>query len=238
MNPDFPARVFSLVAAALFIFAQAAAGLTIDLDETQDSKPISLTVSRTDTNRIELPETIINAFSSNEGMDVKIIGRSALVRTENPAELIILTEKRRLTLLLAPEDVPSRTLIITARKAPPAGSGHRAEGTGDMEPLPYEKTITNLVVSLASGLAPGEKTPGERHKLTDSLFLAHLRDAASPPFFASLYVVRNAGSRSAALTESMFSGDPETVAVGIDRDELLPGESSQIFIVTKKEPSR
>ena len=238
MNPDFPARIFSLVAAALFTLAQAAAGLTIDIDETQDSKPISLTVSRTDTNRIELPETIINAFSSNESMDVKIIGRSALVRTENPAELIILTEKRRLTLLLAPEDVPSRTLIITARKAPPAGSGHRAEGTGGMEPLPYEKAITNLVVSLASGFAPGEKTPGEKHKLAGSLFLVHLRDAASPPFFASLYVVRNAGSRSAALTESMFSGDPETVAVGIDRDELLPGESSQIFIVTKKEPSR
>ena len=59
MNPDFPARIFSLVAAALFIFAQAASGLTIDLDETQDSKPISLGVSRTDTNRIELPETII-----------------------------------------------------------------------------------------------------------------------------------------------------------------------------------
>ena len=109
MNPDFPARVFSLVAAALFILAQAAAGLTIDLGKTQNSQPISLGVSRTDTNRIELPETIINAFSSNESMDVKIIGRSALVRTENPAELIILTEKRRLTLLLAPEDVPSRT---------------------------------------------------------------------------------------------------------------------------------
>ena len=72
MNPDFPARVFSLVAAALFILAQAASGLTIDLDKNQDSRPISLTVSRTDTNRIELPETIINAFSSNELMDVKI----------------------------------------------------------------------------------------------------------------------------------------------------------------------
>ena len=238
MNPDFPARVFSLVAAALFILAQAAAGLTIDLGKTQDSQPISLGVSRTDTNRIELPETIINAFSSNESMDVKIIGRSALVRTENPAELIILTEKRRLTLLLAPEDVPSRTLIITARKASPAGSGHQAEGAGDMEPLPYEKTITALVVSLASGLAPAEKIPGERRELADSLFLMHLRDAASPPFFASLYVVRNAGSRSAALTESMFSADPGTVAVGIDRDELSPGESSQVFIVTKKEPSR
>ena len=107
-----------------------------------------------------------------------------------------------------------------------------------MEPLPYEKTITALVVSLASGLAPAEKIPKEKRELADSLFLMHLRDAASPPFFASLYVVRNAGSRSAALTESMFSADPGTVAVGIDRDELSPGESSQVFIVTKKEPSR
>ena len=49
MNPDFPARVFSLVAAALFILAQAASGLTIDLDETQDSKPISLTECRAPT---------------------------------------------------------------------------------------------------------------------------------------------------------------------------------------------
>ena len=84
MNPDFPARVFSLVAAALFIFATAAAGLTIDLGKTQNSQPISLGVSSTDTNRIELPETIINAFSSSESMDVKIIGRSALVTNREP----------------------------------------------------------------------------------------------------------------------------------------------------------
>ena len=156
-------------------------------------------------------------------MDVKIIDRSALVRTENPAELIILTEKRRLTLLLAPEDVPSRTVIMTAGDTPPADPGNRAESTGGMEPLPYEKTITDLVVSLASDPAPAEEISGEERKLADSLFLAHLGDAASPPFFASLYVVRNGGSRSAALTESMFSADPGTVAVGIDRDELSPG---------------
>ena len=170
MNPDFPARVFSLVAAALFIFATAAAGLTIDLGKTQNSQPISLGVSSTDTNRIELPETIINAFSSSESMDVKIIGRSALVRTESPAELIILTEKRRLTLLLAPEDVPSRTLIITAGNTSPAGSGHQAEGTGDMEPLPYEKTITALVVSLASGPAPAEEISGKERKFAEFPF--------------------------------------------------------------------
>ena len=127
---------------------------------------------------------------------------------------------------------------MTAGDTPPADPGNRAESTGGMEPLPYEKIITDLVVSLASGLAPAEKIPGERRELADSLFLTYLGDAASPPFFASLYVVRNGGSRSAALTESMFSSDPETVAVGINRDELLPGESTRVFIVTKKEPSR
>ena len=108
-----------------------------------------------------------------------------------------------------------------------------------MEPLPYEKTITALVVSLASGPAPAEEISGKRSaSFAESLFLARLGDAASPPFFASLYVVRNAGSRSAALTENMFSSDPETVAVGIERDELLPGESSRVFIVTKKKLPR
>ena len=94
------------------------------------------------------------------------------------------------------------------------------------------------MVSLASGLAPAEEIPGEKRELAESLFLARLRDVASPPFFASLYVVRNAGSRSVPLTENMFSSDPGTVAVGIERDELLPGESSQVFIVTKKELPR
>ena len=36
----------------------------------------------------------------------------------------------------------------------------------------------------------------------------------------------------------MFSADPQTVAVGMERDELLPGESARVFVVTKKEPEQ
>ena len=236
MNTDLCLRVLTVFAAAFFTLNAAAAALTIDLGKTRGEEPISLGISRTDANRIELPETIINAFSSSGSIDVKIIGRSALVRTEDPAELIILTEKRRLTLLLSPEEGPSRTVIMRDGDAPSPASAK--ETTGVTEPLPYEKAITDLVLSLASDNPPAEEISEKEQKFSDSLFLAHRAEAASPPFFASLYVVRNSGSETAALTESMFLAGPETVAVGIERSELAPGESGRIFVVTKKEPRR
>ena len=238
MSPDFPARAAAFAIPAFLIFAVAAAALTIDLGKIPDSQPISLEVSSTDTNRIEFPETIINAFSSSESMDVKIIGNSALVRIEDPAELIILTEKRRLSLLLVPEEMPSRTVIMRGGDTPSERPDKKTGRNEAMEPLPYEKAITDLVISLASGPVPTEKIPEKEISLVDSLFLTHLGEAASPPLFASLYVIRNGGARRSALTESMFSADPQTVAVGMERNELLAGEATRVFVVTKKEPGQ
>jgi hypothetical protein len=234
MNTDLCSHILAVFAVALFTFAAAATALTIDLGKTREEEPISLGISRTDASRIELPETIINAFSSSGSIDVKIIGRSALVRTEDPAELIILTEERRLTLLLSPEEGPSRTVIM--RDGDPPSTDPSKKTAGGTEPLPYERAITDLVLSLASENPPDGEISRNEQKLTDSLFIAHRAEMASPPFFASLYVVRNSGSEAAALTESMFLAGPQTVAVGMERDELSPGESGRIFVVTKKEP--
>lgn len=236
MNTDLAPRTLAVFAAAFFTFAAAAASLTIDLGETREGEPVSIGISRTDANRIELPETIINAFSSSGSMDVKIIGRSALVRTEDPAELIILTEKRRLTLLLSPGEGPSRTVIM--KDGDPPSPRPARETTVGTEPLPYEKAITDLVLSLASENPPAGEIPENERKLADSLFIAHRAEAASPPFFATLYVVRNSGGETASLTESMFIAGPETVAVGMERAELSPGESGRVFVVTKRERER
>lgn len=238
MSPDFPARAVALAIPAFLVFAVAAAALTVDLGKIPDSQPISLEVSGTDANRIELPETIINAFSSSESMDVKIIGNSALVRTGDPAELIILTQKRRLSLLLVPEEMPSRTVIMRGGDTPSEPPDKKTGRNEAMEPLPYEKAITDLVISLASGPVQAERIPEKEIELADSLFLAHIGEAASPPLFASLYAVRNGGARKSALTESMFSADPQTVAVGMERDELPPGEAARVFVVTRKEPGQ
>lgn len=236
MNTDPAPRVLAVLAAAFFAFAATAAALTIDLGKTREGEPVSLGVSRTDTNRIELPETIINAFSSDGSIDVKIIGRSALVRTEDPAELIILTEKRRLTLLLSPEDGPSRTVIMRDEDTPPPGPpGEAAEG---LKALPYEKAITDLVFALATDGAPAGEISEKEEKFTGSLRIARRGEMSSPPFSASLYVIRNSGSETAVLTESMFLSGPETVAVGMESDRLEPGESGRIFVVTKREPRR
>lgn len=234
MNTDPRPSLLLVFAAALFTFAPAAAALTIDLGGTREGEPISLDVSRTDTNRIEFPETVINAFSSNGAMDVKIIGRSVLIRTEEQAELIILTEKRRLTLLLLPEQGPSRTAIIRDKDIPSPDPDK--EAAGGTEPLPYERAITDLVVSLAKDGSPAGRE--KEQKLSRSLRIARRAEAASPPFFAALYIVRNSSPETVALEESMFLADPETVAVGMERGELGPGEAGRVFVVTKKEPPR
>lgn len=236
MNTDLAPRILAVFAAAFFTFAAAAASATIDLGETREGEPVSVGISRTDANRIELPETIINAFSSSGSIDVKIIGRSALVRTEDPAELIILTEKRRLTLLLSPGEGPSRTVIM--RDGDPPSPGPARETAGATEPLPYEKAITDLVLSLASEDPPAGGIQGKEQKLEGSLLLSRRAEAASPPFFATLYVVRNPGRETASLRESMFFDGPGTVAVGMERDELAPGESGRVFVVTKREHGR
>ena len=236
MNTDPRPSLLLVFAAALFTFAPAAAALTIDLGGTREGEPISLDVSRTDTNRIEFPETVINAFSSNGSIDVKIIGRSVLIRTEEQAELIILTEKRRLTLLLSPEQGPSRTAIIRDKDIPSPDPDKEAAGA--TEPLPYEKAITDLVLSLASESPPAGEVSEKEQKFTGSLLLAHRAEAASPPFSAALYIVRNSSPETVALEESMFLADPETVAVGMERGELGPGEAGRVFVVTKKEPPR
>lgn len=236
MNTDSPSRSLAVLLAVFFAFAGAGAAVTIDLGGTREGEPVSLGISRTEANRIELPETVINAFSSNGSMDVKIIGRSVLVRTEDPAELIILTEKRRLTLLLSPEEGPSRTTIIRDEDEPSQGPDEAA--AGGPEPLAYEKAITDLVISLARDGSPAGETRGKERKLSRSLHLARRAQRASPPFFATLYVARNSGSETAALKESMFLASPGTVAVGMERDELGPGESGRVFVVTKKEPGR
>ena len=234
MNTDFLPRTLAVAAAALFALSQAAAALTIDLGVRREGEPVSLDVSRTDTNRIELPETVINAFSSNEAMDVKIIGRSVLIRTEDQAELIILTEKRRLTLLLSPEQGPSRTAIIRDKDTQPPDPD--TDAAGATQALPYERAITDLVISLAKDASPAVRE--RERKLSRSLRIARGAEAASPPFFAALYIVRNSGSETVALEESMFLDSPETVAVGMERVELGPGDAGRVFVVTKKEPPR
>ena len=219
-----------LITVVLTLGASAWA-LTVNLGEHSYGKPISLSLSQKEANRIEFPEAVINAFSSNERIDVKIIGSSALVRTEKPAELIVLTEKRRLTLLLSPEDVPSRTIIIRKQ-----GEAERKKPEGTNTALPQERAVTRLVLSLAREVSG--KTPGRERNISEGLYLSRLGSSVTEPLLASAYLVENRGASPAALEESMFSRGPETVAVGMESVWLGPGESARVYVVTRKETEK
>ncbi len=227
MKADFPTRR-AIPFLIFFLFTVSAGAFTLDLGKTGETEPVSVEISATDTNRIEFPETVINAFSSKEALDVKIVGRSVLLRTREPAELIILTEKRRVTLLLVPGELPSRTIIVKTDDPKPHDSP--GEKASKLLPSSYEKTLIDLTASLASQENPPDKVSGER--FSGSLFLSSGATEEYGGFSASEYVLENRGKKTVRVSENMFFKNPETVAVGIEKIELSPGETCRIFIVT------
>lgn len=222
---------------ALFLPAAAARALTVDLSEFAEGEAVAVGISGGAANRIEFPETVLNAFTSSGSMDVKIVGRSALVRAEEEAELIVLTEKRRLTLMLVPEDAPSRTVILRAG-AEPSRPGARGDAAQRPAARERERAAVGLVLSLLRREAPGEIPPGPRAALPGGLFLSAFASDGDGDLEASAYLVGNGGREERALREADLAADPSAVAVWAEKRTLGPGELSRAVVVRRRETGR
>lgn len=218
--------------------AAGAGALEIDLGAAGGGEPLSVAVSGGSVNRIEFPEAVMNAFTSSAAMDVKIAGRSVLVRTEEEAELVALTEKRRLTLLLVPEDGPSRTVVLRAPPEPsPPGEKKERDGARPAA-RERERAAVGLVLSLIRREPPPEISAAPRAAIGGGLFLSAFASAEDGDFSAEAYVVRNAGRRAAALPEAALWSGPDTAAVWTEKGRLGPGESSRAVVVRRREEAR
>ncbi len=224
----------------LFFPTASVRGVVINLQQRDENEPVTVSVSGNDANRIEFPETVMNAFSSRQSIDVRIVDRSALVRTREPAELIVLTEKRRLTLMLLPEDIPSRTVIISAGEDESHEEAERspAESRGEKFPSAWEKRITDLLLlSLRQSTEPLEGA--EKKKISGSLFLYPAAGFADGDLAVGVYSLENTAGEEQRISERMFSElFPRTVAVGIDRNLVPSGESARVFVVTERKAGR
>ena len=234
----------ALAAAALSLLvllalpAAGARALEIDLGSVGEGEILSVAVSGGSVNRIEFPEAVMNAFTSNASLDVKIAGRSVLARTSEEAELVALTEKRRLTLLLVPEDGPSRTVVLRAPPEPsPPGEEKERSGArpGARE---RERTAVGLVLSLLRREPPPEVSAAPRAALGGGLFLSPFASAEDGDFSAEAYVVENVGRSEAALPEATLWSGPAVAAVWTEKGRLRPGESSRAVVVRTREEAR
>ena len=236
------AAVSSAALALLAVFLLPAAGagaLTMDLGGAAETETLSVAISGEGVNRLEFPETVLNAFTSSPSMDVRIAGKSALVRTGEEAELVVLTEKRRLTLLLVPEDGPSRTVILRAPAEAPSppepGGGESGGGAGARE---RERAAVGLVLSLLRQKPPPEAYAAPRAAVGGGLFLSAFASAEDGDFSAEAYLVENGGRRDAALSEAAPWSGPDAAAVWTEKRSLRPGESSRAVVVRRREAGR
>ena len=227
----------ALALLALFLLDAGAWAVSVDLSEFAEGETVPVGISGEAANRVEFPEKVLGAFTSSGSMDVKIVGRSALVRAGEEAELIVLTEKRRLTLMLVPEDGPSRTVILRAgAQAPPPGAEGDAAGRPAAREL--ERRAVGLVLSLIREEAPAEIPPAPRLALPGGLFLSAFASAADGDLEASAYLVGNGGRREAALSEGDLAAELSAVAVWVEKGTLGPGELSRVAAVRRRGTGR
>ncbi len=229
-----PSALRAAAVSLLVFLALPAAGaraLEIDLGAAGGGETLSVAVSGGSVNRVEFPEAVMSAFTSNASMDVKIAGRSVLVKTEEEAELVALTEKRRLTLLLVPEDGPSRTVVLRAPPEPSPPGEEKVEG-GARE---RERAAVGLVLSLLRGEPPPEISAAPRAALGGGLFLSAYASAEDGDFSAEAYLVENGGRRETALAEAALWSGPAVAAVWTEKGRLRPGESSRAVVVRRRE---
>ena len=227
----------ALALLALFLLAAGAWAVSVDLSDFAEGETVPVGISGEAANRVEFPEKVLGAFTSSGSMDVKIVGRSALVRAGEEAELIVLTEKRRLTLMLVPEDGPSRTVILRAgaEVSPPGGEGEEAGRPAARE---LERRAVGLVLSLLREEAPAEVPPAPRLAAAGGLFLSAFASAADGDLEASAYLVGNGGRREAALSEGDLASESSAVAVWVEKGTLGPGELSRAVVVRRGETGR
>lgn len=223
-------------AIALFILVLAAStgvqGATVI--QADEEKTTFVTVSQKDINRIELPEDIAEGLSS-KAVDVKIKGSSLFVKlpdSPQPAELFVITDERTISLILVPKDIPSETIIVKEGNGNGGGQGGIALASAD-----YEGHIKNIVLALSSGTAPDgySEKPIQEAELVSmgNLTLKKEYGIENHVFEGAKYIIHNSGASKVVLSEDMFSGW-EGVAVGLNRLELYPQETGNLFIVKRK----
>lgn len=198
--------------------------------EPNDEKSVFVTVSEKDINRIEMPEPVIEALSS-KAIDVKVKDRNIFVKLSDshPAELFISTQKRTISLILVPKDIPAETILVRAKENNISSSLSLSVDDS------YEDVIKKIVTSLSKENAPSgyiEIHPKEAEKTLSGLSAKKVYEIQGPVFEGERYEIKNTGSSDVSLSEEMFYKEG-ILAVSLDKYTLSPNEACRLFIVKR-----
>jgi conjugal transfer pilus assembly protein TraK len=221
------------VGLVILLFAMCVSkALAMVVIEPSDAKSIFVTVSLKDINRIEMPEDVVEALSSKP-IDVKVKGRNIFVKLldSTPSELFITTEKRTISLILIPKDIPAETVIVRDKVEGSTSytSGFTSSG------MAYEETIKEIIFSLAreiplAGYIP--VYPKSEEETLWGLSAKRVYVIQGLTVQGEKYEIKNTSEQDMDLSEEMFY-EEGVLAVSLSKYALKPNETARLFIVRR-----
>jgi conjugal transfer pilus assembly protein TraK len=229
------AKIFTAVALALAI-APAAHALQVITPVEGESTFVN--ISQKELNMITFPFDGLRAFTSSQGIDIKVQSRQVLITmsdqsTQKPQEVFFSTPYGTYLLMLVPKAIPAETVVVQIDKA-------RIEEAEDWESEhDYIKRLKELVKSLYMGIPPSgyamstDKVDVSQWEGIEQTIVSRMTGAG---LIGEVHQVTNHSTQAARIIESEFYREG-VLAVSLTGHELRPGKSEQAFIVRKNRGS-
>jgi len=149
-----------------------------------------------------------------------------------PVNLFVSTDAgRTYALVLQPVDMPADTIVLRDRSTRPAEYASALERSGS-----HEKMIKSMILALANGDLATElelREAGREIALWREAHLFHERSYVGRTVVGDRYRLTNISAAPMRLAEAELY-KPGVLAVAIERLNLAPGETTNVFVVRQR----
>lgn len=203
-----------------------------------DDDEISADISRHEISRIKTAGDLIRKVQANsdeitivqDDKSGEVYIRPNVSAENKPINLFITTEQNfTYKLLLYPKSIPSEQIILRNDSAVKSSDVEVSKVTKNF----YEQQIIGLIrVMRSRKKLEGYTLKQERHYVDlGDLSMRRIITYKGQNFIGEIFTLKNSTNQVVTLEEKMFSKNGVR-AVKIEKTELLPGEVTEIFIVS------
>jgi len=231
----------ALILAILLCLISVTDSLALEVIDLIEGKTEFVEVSGRDLNAIVFPVDV-DVFTRSDVLDIKVQERRIFVSfkqdeesgqsVEAPEQIYILTEDNTYTIVLVPRSIPAETVIAKVK-----GIADKDEVIKWEKEHPYISTMKSLIKAMYIGVPPSgyEMVKTDVDKYTSmwegiSQILGYKYVGVT--LVGEKFILTNNTADTIRLQESEFYHDG-VVAVSIDSHEILPGQTTDLYMVKK-----
>jgi conjugal transfer pilus assembly protein TraK len=235
-------RLLSRAAAIAALILVAASAFAQQVVDATEARAHAVTVSSTAPNRIAVDGgRIVNVIHDPVDLDLRAEPESGqifvLPKSKRPISLFVITDLNQThSLVLQPSETPSQTVIIREMRR---SVGKDAESQRPVSRSVVEKagshdlSLKRLIGAMARGERPVEFSVAELNKsvtLWREVRFVLLAEYKGRTYLGEHYRLTNTTPNTLRLVEQELFKDG-VVAVAIELQQLMPGQSTDVFVV-------